>query len=162
MLADLKGLKYQLTCASSIKHTFNWAEREKRENNQLQSAPFNSPSCCVNCLILFFCINITFFFFGTEGRLEYKHRQSRNNKADLKAFQAKNRRIIKCIHETNPRKQADAAAHDRSIFLKAKQKVERSPDWRENRCKSRCKRHLFPVRVPVGSAATIDWGRGGV
>lgn len=94
--------------------------------------------------------------------MEYKHRQSRNNKADLKAFQAKNRRIIKCIHETNPRKQADAAAaHDRSIFLKAKQKVEQSPGWRENRCKSRCKRRLFPVRVPVGSAAMIDGGRGG-
>lgn len=81
----------------------------------------------------------------------------------MKAFQAKNRRIIKCIHETNPRKRADAAAaHDRSIFLKAKQKVEQSPGWRENRCKSRCKRRLFPVRVPVGSAATIDgWGWGG-
>lgn len=81
----------------------------------------------------------------------------------MKAFQAKNRRIIKCIHETNPRKRADAAAaHDRSIFLKAKQKVEQSPGWRENRCKSRCKRRLFPVRVPVSSAATIDgWGWGG-
>lgn len=55
-LLTLKGLNINWPVPVPL-NTPLTGQREKRENNQLQSAPFNSLSCCVNCLDSLFCIN---------------------------------------------------------------------------------------------------------
>lgn len=87
-LLTLKGLNINWSVPVPL-NTPLTGQREKRENNQLQSAPCNSLSC----LILFFYININFFFLEPRAGWSKNIHKVETTRQIWKLFRPKTERL---------------------------------------------------------------------